>query len=51
LYLTDGQVAAVLACQHEAHTARLIEAMRGGLSRAEALAIIEAVDSLKEKQQ
>ncbi|WCM24753.1 FAD-dependent oxidoreductase [Paraburkholderia bryophila] len=51
LYLKDGLVAAVLACQHEAHTAHLIEAMRGGLSRAEALAIIEAVDSPKEKQQ
>lgn len=51
LYVKDGQVAAVLACEHEAHTARLIDAMRGGLSRADALAIIEEVDSSKETPQ
>lgn len=42
LYLKDGKVAAVLACEREAHTARLIDAMRHGLSREDALAIIGA---------
>jgi NADPH-dependent 2,4-dienoyl-CoA reductase/sulfur reductase-like enzyme/nitrite reductase/ring-hydroxylating ferredoxin subunit len=41
LYLQDGKVAAVLACEREAHTARLLDAMGDGLSRAHALAIIE----------
>jgi NADPH-dependent 2,4-dienoyl-CoA reductase/sulfur reductase-like enzyme len=40
LYLKDGKVAAVLACEREAHTARLIDAMGRGLSRADALEII-----------
>lgn len=48
LYLRDGKVVAVLACEHEAHTARLIDAMESsphadGLSHAQALAIIEDV--------
>jgi NADPH-dependent 2,4-dienoyl-CoA reductase/sulfur reductase-like enzyme/nitrite reductase/ring-hydroxylating ferredoxin subunit len=40
LYLKDGTVAAVLACEREAQTARLIDAMGRGLSREEALAVI-----------
>jgi hypothetical protein len=43
LYLKDGKVAAVLACEREAQTARLIDAMGNvgpGLSRAQALAMI-----------
>ncbi|WP_233854731.1 FAD-dependent oxidoreductase [Paraburkholderia sp. HD33-4] len=42
LYVRDNNVDAVLACEREALTARLSDAMRGGLSRAEALAIIGA---------
>ncbi|MGF6965179.1 NADPH-dependent 2,4-dienoyl-CoA reductase/sulfur reductase-like enzyme/nitrite reductase/ring-hydroxylating ferredoxin subunit [Paraburkholderia sp. WC7.3g] len=42
LYVRDGNVDALLACEREALTARLSDAMRGGLSRAEALAIIGA---------
>ncbi|MCC8400350.1 FAD-dependent oxidoreductase [Paraburkholderia sp. MMS20-SJTN17] len=42
LYVRDGNVDAVLACEREALTARLSDAMRGGLSRADALAIIGA---------
>lgn len=37
LYLKDEQVVAVLACEREAATARLIDAMQSGLSRADAL--------------
>ncbi|MFT4066598.1 FAD-dependent oxidoreductase [Paraburkholderia sp.] len=40
LYVRDGHVDAVLACEREALTARLIDAMRDGLSRADALKII-----------
>ncbi|APA88861.1 FAD-dependent oxidoreductase [Paraburkholderia sprentiae WSM5005] len=42
LYVRDGNVDAVLACEREALTARLSDAMRGGLSRADALAIMGA---------
>jgi NADPH-dependent 2,4-dienoyl-CoA reductase/sulfur reductase-like enzyme len=49
LYVRDGNVDAVLACERDALTARLSDAMRGGLSRAEALAIIgEAARSAPE---
>ncbi|WP_345816397.1 FAD-dependent oxidoreductase [Paraburkholderia sp. PREW-6R] len=40
LYVKDDKVVAVLACERQAHTARLIEAMRGGLSREDGLEII-----------
>lgn len=40
LYLKDDKVVAVLACEREAQTARLIDAMGRGVSRADALAII-----------
>lgn len=40
LYVRGGNVVAVLACEHEALTARLSETMRDGLSRADALAMI-----------
>ncbi|ACD19644.1 FAD-dependent oxidoreductase [Paraburkholderia phytofirmans] len=40
LYLKDDKVVAVLACEREAQTARLIDAMRSGVSRADALAIV-----------
>ncbi|WP_083654937.1 FAD-dependent oxidoreductase [Burkholderia sp. SRS-W-2-2016] len=40
LYVRDGNVDAVLACEREALTARLSDAMRGGLTRADALAMI-----------
>ncbi|HEY2020820.1 FAD-dependent oxidoreductase [Paraburkholderia sp.] len=40
LYVRDGNVDAVLACEREAVTARLIDAMRDGLSRTHALQII-----------
>jgi NADPH-dependent 2,4-dienoyl-CoA reductase/sulfur reductase-like enzyme/nitrite reductase/ring-hydroxylating ferredoxin subunit len=40
LYVKDGSVAAVLACEREAQTARLIDAMGRGLSRAAALELI-----------
>jgi NADPH-dependent 2,4-dienoyl-CoA reductase/sulfur reductase-like enzyme len=40
LYLKDGMVAAVLACEREADTARLIDAMAQGLSHAQALAML-----------
>jgi len=40
LYLKDDMVVAVLACEREAQTARLIDAMRSGVSRADALAIV-----------
>jgi NADPH-dependent 2,4-dienoyl-CoA reductase/sulfur reductase-like enzyme/nitrite reductase/ring-hydroxylating ferredoxin subunit len=41
LYVRDGNVDAVFACEREALTARLSDAMRGGLlSRADALALI-----------
>ncbi|MFM0054245.1 FAD-dependent oxidoreductase [Paraburkholderia phytofirmans] len=40
LYLKDDKVVAVLACEREAQTARLIDAMRNGVSRADALAIV-----------
>jgi NAD(P)H-nitrite reductase large subunit len=40
LYLKDDKVVAVLACEREAQTARLIDAMRNGASRADALAIV-----------
>jgi NADPH-dependent 2,4-dienoyl-CoA reductase/sulfur reductase-like enzyme/nitrite reductase/ring-hydroxylating ferredoxin subunit len=40
LYVRDGNVDALLACEREALTARFSDAMRGGLSRAEALDII-----------
>ncbi|ADG17906.1 FAD-dependent pyridine nucleotide-disulfide oxidoreductase [Paraburkholderia atlantica] len=42
LYVRDDNVDAVFACEREALTARLSDAMRGGLSRADALAIIGA---------
>ena len=32
LYVKDGKVVAVLACEREAQTARLLDAMEGGLS-------------------
>ena len=49
LYVRDGNVDALLACEREALTARFSDAMRGGLSRAEALAIIgEAARSAPE---
>ncbi|HEX3378174.1 MAG TPA: FAD-dependent oxidoreductase [Paraburkholderia sp.] len=49
LYVRDGNVDAVLACERDALTARLSDAMRGGLSRADALAIIgEAARSAPE---
>jgi NADPH-dependent 2,4-dienoyl-CoA reductase/sulfur reductase-like enzyme/nitrite reductase/ring-hydroxylating ferredoxin subunit len=40
LYVKNGKVAAVLACEREAQTARLIDAMAHGVSRDEALKII-----------
>jgi NADPH-dependent 2,4-dienoyl-CoA reductase/sulfur reductase-like enzyme len=40
LYVKDGNVSAVLACEREAQTARLIDAMGRGLTRADALKII-----------
>ncbi|MFB9127233.1 pyridine nucleotide-disulfide oxidoreductase [Paraburkholderia dipogonis] len=40
LYLKDDKVVAVLACEREAQTAQLIDAMRSGVSRADALAIV-----------
>ncbi|WP_233835570.1 FAD-dependent oxidoreductase [Paraburkholderia sp. ZP32-5] len=40
LYVRDGNVDAVLACERDALTAHLIDAMRDGLSRADALRII-----------
>ncbi|MFM0212465.1 FAD-dependent oxidoreductase [Paraburkholderia sediminicola] len=40
LYVKDDKVVAVLACEREAQTARLLEAMGRGLSRADALQII-----------
>jgi NADPH-dependent 2,4-dienoyl-CoA reductase/sulfur reductase-like enzyme/nitrite reductase/ring-hydroxylating ferredoxin subunit len=40
LYVKDDKVVAVLACEREAHTARLIDAMGGGLSCADALKIV-----------
>ncbi|MFM0038741.1 FAD-dependent oxidoreductase [Paraburkholderia strydomiana] len=42
LYLKDGKLAAVLACEREALTARLIDAMGQALSRDAALAMIAA---------
>jgi NADPH-dependent 2,4-dienoyl-CoA reductase/sulfur reductase-like enzyme/nitrite reductase/ring-hydroxylating ferredoxin subunit len=41
LYVKEGKVLAVLACEREAQTARLIEAMGRELSQADALEIIE----------
>ncbi|MFM0339707.1 FAD-dependent oxidoreductase [Paraburkholderia fungorum] len=41
LYVKDGKVVAVLACEREAQTARLIEAMERGLSQADALKIVK----------
>ncbi|MFM0736074.1 FAD-dependent oxidoreductase [Paraburkholderia xenovorans] len=40
LYVKDDRVVAVLACEREAQTARLIDAMGSGLSRARALDIV-----------
>jgi NADPH-dependent 2,4-dienoyl-CoA reductase/sulfur reductase-like enzyme/nitrite reductase/ring-hydroxylating ferredoxin subunit len=40
LYVKNDKVVAVLACEREAQTARLIDAMRGGVSRAQAMAIV-----------
>jgi NADPH-dependent 2,4-dienoyl-CoA reductase/sulfur reductase-like enzyme len=40
LYVRDGNVDAVLACEREALTARLSDTMRGALSRADALKMI-----------
>jgi len=40
LYVKDDRVVAVLACEREAQTARLIDAMGGGLSRTRALDIV-----------
>ncbi|NML35440.1 apoptosis inducing factor family protein [Paraburkholderia antibiotica] len=40
LYVRDGNVDAVLACGREALTARLSDALRGGLSRTDALTMI-----------
>jgi NADPH-dependent 2,4-dienoyl-CoA reductase/sulfur reductase-like enzyme/nitrite reductase/ring-hydroxylating ferredoxin subunit len=40
LYVKDGNVAAVLACEREAQTAHLIDAMGRGLTRADAVKII-----------
>jgi NADPH-dependent 2,4-dienoyl-CoA reductase/sulfur reductase-like enzyme/nitrite reductase/ring-hydroxylating ferredoxin subunit len=40
LYVKDDQVVAVLACEREAQTARLIDAMGRGLSRTEALKLV-----------
>jgi NADPH-dependent 2,4-dienoyl-CoA reductase/sulfur reductase-like enzyme len=40
LYVKNDMVVAVLACEREAQTARLIDAMRGGVSRADAMAIV-----------
>ncbi|MEZ0604134.1 FAD-dependent oxidoreductase [Paraburkholderia sp. IW21] len=42
LYVKDDKVAAVLACEREAQTAHLIEAMSRGLSRSDALKIIKS---------
>ena len=41
LYMKDDKVVAVLACEREAQTARLIDAMGRGLSRTDALKIIK----------
>ncbi|WGS53187.1 FAD-dependent oxidoreductase [Paraburkholderia sp. D15] len=51
LYVQGDRVVAVLACEREAGTARLIDAMRrdGGLSKAEALKIVEPTTGQKEK--
>jgi NADPH-dependent 2,4-dienoyl-CoA reductase/sulfur reductase-like enzyme/nitrite reductase/ring-hydroxylating ferredoxin subunit len=40
LYVKHDKVVAVLACEREAQTARLLDAMHGGLTRADALKII-----------
>jgi NADPH-dependent 2,4-dienoyl-CoA reductase/sulfur reductase-like enzyme len=40
LYVKDDKVIAALACEREAQTARLIDAMARGVSRADALAMI-----------
>jgi hypothetical protein len=40
LYVKNDKVVAVLACEREAQTARLIDAMRDGVSRAQAMAIV-----------
>jgi hypothetical protein len=40
LYVKDGKVVAVLACEREAQTARLIDAMSHELSREAALEIL-----------
>jgi NADPH-dependent 2,4-dienoyl-CoA reductase/sulfur reductase-like enzyme/nitrite reductase/ring-hydroxylating ferredoxin subunit len=40
LYVKDEKVIAALACEREAQTARLIDAMARGVSRADALAMI-----------
>lgn len=40
LYIKDDKVVAVLACEREAQTARLIDAMERGVSRADALSVI-----------
>ncbi|WNC91795.1 FAD-dependent oxidoreductase [Paraburkholderia sp. FT54] len=46
LYVKDGKVVAVLACEREAQTARLIDAMRCGVSRADAMAIVGDASSV-----
>lgn len=40
LFVKDGQLVAALACEREATTARLIEAMRAPLSQADAVRLI-----------
>lgn len=46
LYVKDDKVVAVLACEREAQTARLIDAMARGVSRAQALAVISGASCL-----
>ena len=41
LYVKDDKVVAVLACEREAQTARLMDAMGRGLSLAQALRIVK----------
>jgi NADPH-dependent 2,4-dienoyl-CoA reductase/sulfur reductase-like enzyme/nitrite reductase/ring-hydroxylating ferredoxin subunit len=50
LYVRDGNVDAVLACEREALTARLIDAMRDGLSRADAMQIIGSAARIAPEQ-
>ena len=45
LYVKAGKVVAVLACERQAATARLIESMRAGLSPEEALGLAKAAET------